>query len=178
MNQQEIIAAIRQRNEQGLDELLLHCGPLIRYVIAPILPIPQDQEECVSEVAMRVWDKIETYDPGRGSWNRWLTALARNAALNRAKQNGAPTQDIPPDLPSPAPTPEDALLQRERQAALENAVAQLPKKDRVLFYRKYYYLQSTAQIAAELNMTQRAVEGRLYRIRQRLRTRLGGERYD
>jgi RNA polymerase sigma-70 factor (ECF subfamily) len=47
----------------------------------------------------------------------------------------------------------------------------------MLFYRKYYYRQSTAQIAAELGMTQRSVEGRLYRIKQKLRKRLGGDGY-
>ena len=36
----------------------------------------------------------------------------------------------------------------------------------MLFYRKYYYLQPTAQIAAELGMTERAVEGRLYRLKK------------
>ena len=44
-----------------------------------------------------------------------------------------------------------------------------------MFYRKYYYLQSTAQIASELGMTVRAVEGRLYRLKKQLRRMLGGE---
>lgn len=48
-------------------------------------------------------------------------------------------------------------------------------RDRALLYRKYYYLQSTAQIAAELGMTARAVEGRLYRLKKQLRRMLGGE---
>lgn len=36
-------------------------------------------------------------------------------------------------------------------------------------------MQSTEQIAAELGLTPRAVEGRLYRIRERLRKQLGGD---
>ena len=35
--------------------------------------------------------------------------------------------------------------------------------------------KSTAQIAAELGITERAAEGRLYRLRQRLRNLLGGD---
>ena len=62
-----------------------------------------------------------------------------------------------------------------RRAALHDALARLGQNDRALFYRKYYYLQSTAQIAAELGMTERAVEGRLYRLKKRLRTMLGGD---
>ena len=60
-------------------------------------------------------------------------------------------------------------------AALHDALARLGQNDRALFYRKYYYLQSTAQIAAELGMTARAVEGRLYRLKKQLRRMLGGE---
>jgi len=45
----------------------------------------------------------------------------------------------------------------------------------MLFYRKYYYLQPTAQIASEMGMTERAVEGKLYRLKKQLRKMLGGE---
>ena len=51
-------------------------------------------------------------------------------------------------------------------------------RDRALFYRKYYYYQSTAQMAAGLGLTERAVEGRLYRIRKRLQKELGGDDHD
>ena len=59
MQEQDIIELLLQRNEKGMDALLLHYGPLMRYIIAPILQNPQDQEDCLSEVAMRVWEKIE-----------------------------------------------------------------------------------------------------------------------
>ena len=98
MHEQDMIALLQQHDERGMDALLLHCGPLMRYIIAPIVP-----------------------------------------------------------------------------NALHDALARLGQNDRALFYRKYYYLQSTAQIAAELGMTERAVEGRLYRLKKRLRTMLGGD---
>lgn len=176
MREQEIIALIRARDERGLSELLRHYGPMMRYLISPILPSEQDREECLSEAAMRVWDSIGSFDAARGSWSTWLTALTRNAALNRARQRkGAASEELSLDLPSPEPTPEEALLQKERQAELSAALARLSQKDRLLFYRKYYYMQSTAQIASELGMSVRAAEGRLYRIKKRLRSMLGGE---
>lgn len=67
------------------------------------------------------------------------------------------------------------IIQKERQSAVNYALRQLSPKDRMLFYRKYYYLQSTAQIASELGMTERAVEGKLYRLKKQLRKMLGGE---
>ena len=72
-------------------------------------------------------------------------------------------------------TPEDALLRQERAERLKAAVDRLNETDRLLFYRRYYYLQPVAQIAAEMGMTERSAEGRLYRLRQRLRRELGGD---
>ncbi|MFR1973743.1 MAG: sigma-70 family RNA polymerase sigma factor [Oscillospiraceae bacterium] len=67
------------------------------------------------------------------------------------------------------------LLQQERSRLLVRAVKSLTDGEQTLFYRKYYYCQSTAQMAAELGLTERGVEGRLYRLRQKLRELLGGD---
>ena len=48
--------------------------------------------------------------------------------------------------PDPAPGPEEQLLRKERAERLERALASLSSRDRALFYRKYYYLQSTARM--------------------------------
>ena len=177
VQEQEMIAQLLQKDERGMEALLLHYGPLMRYIIAPILPDPQDREECLSEVSMRVWSRVAQFDPARGSWTAWLTAITRNTARNyhRSAQNRRDTQAIPEGTPAPDASPEEAILQAERSAAVHNALGRLSPGDRALFYRKYYYLQSTAQIASELGMTVRAVEGRLYRLKKQLRRMLGGE---
>ena len=115
-----------------------------------------------------MWERIGQFDGERGSWAAWLTALTRNTALNRARSNarhgGAALSE---QTPSQEPGPEETVLQRERR--------ELPAGSRALLYRKYYYRQSTAQVAAELGLTERAVEGKLYRLKKRLRKSLGGE---
>ena len=67
------------------------------------------------------------------------------------------------------------MLQKEQADRLRTAVDRLPDRDRTLFYRRYYYLQPVAQIAAEMGLSLRGAEGRLYRLRQRLRQELGGD---
>ncbi|MGE4354686.1 MAG: RNA polymerase sigma factor [Oscillospiraceae bacterium] len=180
MREQEIISLIRERNERGVEELLAHDGALMRYIIAPILPNVQDREECLSEAAMRVWEKIELFDSERGSWASWLTALTRNTALNhlRQRKHAENAEDIPPECAAQGPTPEEMLLRRERHEALKCALDRFPSVDRAIFYRKYYYLQPMIQIASELGMTERAVEGRLYRLKAKLRNALGGEAHE
>lgn len=82
MHEQDMIALLQQHDERGMDALLLHCGPLMRYIIAPIVPNALDREECLSEASLRVWNKIAQFDAARGSWSAWLTAVTRNTALN------------------------------------------------------------------------------------------------
>lgn len=176
MQENTVERLLLEKNEQGMDALLLHYGPLMRYIIAPILQNPQDREDCLSEVSMRVWEKIGQFDGEKGSFHAWLTAITRNTALNHARRaSGSSAEELSESTPSPELSPEEALLKKERQEALKTALNRLSYKDRLLFYRKYYYRQSTAQIAAELGMTERAVEGKLYRVKKQLRKSLGGE---
>lgn len=176
MQENMVERLLLEKNEQGMDALLLHYGPLMRYIIAPILQNPQDREDCLSEVSMRVWEKIGQFDGEKGSFHAWLTAITRNTALNHArKASGSSAEELSESTPSPELSPEETLLKKERQEALKTALSRLSYKDRLLFYRKYYYRQSTAQIAAELGMTERAVEGKLYRVKKQLRKSLGGE---
>lgn len=180
MQEKETIELILRHEEEGLRLLQIYYTPLMRYIVSPILKDKADQEDCISEITMKIWNNIESYDSSKGSWNGWITAIARNTALSHTRKQKPviSTQDIPLDLPSTDPTPEEALIQKEREEMLANALSKLSQKERALFYRKYYYLQSTAQIAAELGTTERAVEGKLYRIKKRLRKLLGGDEYE
>ena len=175
MDQKKLIDDLRQRSDGALEQLRLHCGPLIRYIIAPILPDQRDREEAMNDILMRVWNRIDQYDPKLGSWNGWLSVIARNAAVDRARKLPPVHTELTPEIPAPDSDPEQQLLRRERQQQLREAVASLPTADRSLFYRKYYYRQTTQQIAAECGCTVRAIEGRLYRIKQKLRQKLGGD---
>lgn len=180
MDTAELIRAMKDREDDALAEFQTAYTPLIRYIITPILSDEADREECLSDVLMRAWDSFPTFDPQRAALTTWLTVLARNAALNRRRDNEKRQSDTVLDetLADPAPTPEQALLQKERVQAVQKAVNALHPRDKALFYRKYYYYQSTAQIAAELGLSERAVEGRLYRIRKRLQNELGGDGHD
>ena len=161
MEDREIVDLLTRGEQRGLDELLLRHGPMLRYVVGGVLSDPREREECLSDVTLAAW----------------LTVLARNRARNRLRDAGRRGRDeeLDPALPDPAPGPEEALLQKERAQAIRRAVDQLGRTDRELFHRKYFYLQSTEQMAAELGLTRRGVEGRLRRLRLKLRKELGGE---
>ena len=175
MNTVEIINDLLNRTDGSLEQLKLHYGPLIRYVISPILSDERDREEVFSDVLVRVWDRVGQYDPKSGSWTNWLSAIARNAAVDRLRRNPPVVAELTETIPAPQSDPEQEMLRKERQRELYAAISALERGEQALFYRKYYYRQSTAQIAAEYGTTERAIEGRLYRIKRKLRKGLGGD---
>ncbi len=178
MDEEKLVELLKQKDPLGAEILIRQYRVLLLYLISPILSDAQDREDCLSDVLIRILENIYRYDAGKGSFTTWLTVLTRNAALNKLRQNHSRQEEpIDEKIPSCNPTPEESLLQAERKKMLQEALNQLNHKDKLLFYRKYYYCQSTAQIAAELGLSLRAVEGRLYRIKKRLRDLMGGEAY-
>jgi len=176
MSEQNILELLRQRHGNAVELLHKHYGPLMRYIIAPILTDEREREECLNDVCMLVWEKHEQYDPEKGGFKGWISAITRNTALNRARKNSAHDhEELDPTVPDTKAGPEEQLLRRERIEQLRSALSQLGHEEKNIFYRKYYYLQSTRQIAAELGLSERAVEGRLYRIKNKLRLQMGGE---
>lgn len=181
--EKQIVNLLKAKDSAGLKLLLKHYKPFMYYIITPILPNSHDREDCISEISIRIWEKIHLYDESKGSFLSWLTAFVKNTALNQAKKNGKHSEyedinewkDI---LPSDAMTPEQIVLKKEREEQLLNALNRLKQQDKLIFYRKYYYMQSTEQIALEFGTTVRAIEGKLYRIKKQLRKVLGGDFYE
>ena len=158
---------LRDGDPAAMEPLLSEYGPMMDYIVRGILSDVHAREDCLAEVRAKLWERRLLYDPGRASPAAWITALCRNAAYDRLRarrRQEARTRSL-----------EEDQLRQERANELSRALSSLSRRDYLLFYRKYYYLQSTAQIAAELGVTERAVEGRLYRLRKKLQHLLGGE---
>ena len=156
MRGEEAVRRLLAGEPDALEAVAVAYTPLLNYVIFPILEDQQEREECLADVLHQVWQARERFDPQKGRFTTWLTALARNAALNRRRAQRcreAGRAEWDETIPHPEDGPEE----------------------QVLFYRKYYYLQSTRQMSAELGISERAVEGKLYRLRKKLQKALGGE---
>ena len=119
--ERDLIARMTRQEPEALRDFQAAYTHLLRYIIAPLLPDPRDQEECLADAIHRAWERIGQFDRTGGSFSGWLSVLARNTALNHLRsQNRRPqweSLDGRGQLIDPAPTPEQALLQKERLQA-------------------------------------------------------------
>lgn len=164
----KIVSLIKDRDEEGIKLLEQQYGKMIFYIVRSIIADNGDVEECVSDIYHKIWDKIELFNPIKGKFCTWLTAISRNTAVTKLKQREEVKLELDEQMASNE-TAESIAERNEQRIIIKRAVATLSSFERQLFYRKYYYMQSTEQIAAETGISLRAAEGRLYRIRKKLR---------
>lgn len=125
-----------------------------------------------------VGDALETGLRRGQSWEsdehclRWLHVTAMHAAIDQHRRVRRTTVGLGTTILATAasdPTPEHRVLDREKDAALAAAVAELADGDRDLL-RRSVEGQPVTSIAAARAMTAGSVATALYRARQRLRT--------
>lgn len=167
----QIMELLHNQDENGLIMLQCEYDNLVRYFVRSILIDDRDIEECISDIYLQIWKKYHLYDSTRGKLSTWLAAISRNTALNYKKRKQLIAVEFDGGFCS-SETPEETLLAREEMRHLSECINHLPASQRNLFYRKYYFLQSTPQIAAELGLSERSVEGKLYRMRKWLQKKL------
>lgn len=157
---------------------------LLHYIIRPIVGDENLVDDCFSAVTEIIVKNYDKYDSSRGTLAAWLTKVARNGALSFVQnkkyamtagdgQDAARMEEV-----ADRKTPEDHLIQKENLAELKEALKSLDKLEAEILLRKYYYMQETRQIGAELGLSERAVEGRLYRIKKKMMKKMGGAIHD
>ena len=80
--------------------------------------------------------------------------------------------------PDTAAGPEDEAESRERRQELLSAIDALENTDREILLRKYFMSQNSKDIARIMHMTVSAVDTRAHRAVKKLRSILGGDKYE
>ncbi len=74
--------------------------------------------------------------------------------------------------------PEESLLIREQAALAQQAIREMPEPDREIFLRHYYYFQTIAQIAGEMQLNGSTIKTKLRRGREKLKRTIQKGGYD
>ena len=130
--------------------------------------------DLAQETFVRVYQARLRYTSGH-PFSTWLFAIAANLARNHARwRSRHPEAPLPPlDVrPDPSADPAVTAAQREQLQAVQSAIAALPVDQREALVLSVYQELPHAEIAAALGCSAKAVEHRIHRARQQLRTAL------
>lgn len=175
MTDEEIIELFFERSEQALQELDHKYGKLCYRLSNNILNNRQDVEECVNDAYLGIWNAIPPARPMPLA--AYLCKILRNISLKRYHQRTAGKRNSSYDIAiqelegclSSSHTVEAEWEAKELTHILEDFLDTLPRENRVIFLRRYWFSDTYANIAQHMGLTEKNVSVRLTRIRKQLK---------
>jgi RNA polymerase sigma factor (sigma-70 family) len=175
---------LAEGHEAALNALMeRHAGKLFHYLVR-CLHEEDDAADLAQETFVKLYQSRDRFDAEQ-RFSTWLYAIAGNLVKDRYRwrsrhpqvsldaENDATSESFRDALPHDGPSPIDDAQKQERAETVRMAVAALPEELRQPLILAEYEERTHAEIAAILGCTAKAVETRIYRARQQLRSALG-----
>lgn len=175
MEDEKIIELFFERSEQALKELDIKYGKVCHKLSFGILNNRLDAEECVNDAYLGAWNAIPPTKPN--PLQAYICKIVRNISLKlyykkeAAKRNSVyevAMQELEAYLSAPN-TVEAEIEARELAHIIESFLDTLTQKERVIFMCRYAYMDTYADIAKRVGISEKNVSVRLTLIRQKMK---------
>ena len=174
MEDSKIITLFWNRDESAIAEFSAAHKRLCICAASEITENMHDAEECFSDTCMALWNTIPPEKPE--SLRAYALRICKNFALNLVKAKSTQKRSavlveldecLSDTIPDMEPTEIGHMIDRFMET--------LPKREAVIFVRRYNCSQPVKDIAAALGMTENQVSKILAKLRKKLQKHLEKE---
>ena len=182
MEDNQIINLYFHRSEQAIKETDNKYGRYCYSIAYNILTNQEDAEESVSDTYLSAWNSMPPRRPP--ALAAFLGKITRNISIDRwrkyrAFRRGEGQIEIAleelRECVSGTESAEDTAIRREVLASLNRFLETLKDTEQSVFLCRYWYLDSTEEIAEKSGFTVSKIKSMLFRIRKRLYAQLQEE---
>jgi RNA polymerase sigma-70 factor (ECF subfamily) len=165
-----------RRSEDALTVAAGRFGAYCRRIAENILRSREDADECVNETWLKAWNAIPPAKPS--VLRAFLGKITRNIALDRynasrSQRRGGGEVELALDELGEIPAPHAG--DSEITAAINGFLRDESPQNADIFVKRYWYVRSVKEIAAEYGFSENEVTSTLFRMRGRLRAKLESE---
>lgn len=175
-----LMRAKNPKDEQAWEEFVRYYKAFIIMLLRQMKISQHDGEDLTQAILVKIWKKLETFDPKKAKFRTWLSTLIRNTVYNHwsaqesrsraTRKHGDFVRESPTGLPS---SPEfDVIFQQEWEAYLANMAKQNIKddfKERDMdIFEMSLRNESTADIAEKYGVNASTVTRSRNNVRDRL----------
>ncbi|HVV46976.1 MAG TPA: sigma-70 family RNA polymerase sigma factor [Bryobacteraceae bacterium] len=86
---EDLARRLQRREPDAMKDLYDRFGKVAYSVVLAIVRDASTAEDLVQETFLRVWNRIQAFEPGRGALGPWLLAIARNRAIDHVRSSSA-----------------------------------------------------------------------------------------
>ena len=180
MDDAALLRLLRQDPDAGIRALTDQYSGLVFGVCRRVLqnagPL-HELEGCVADTFSEFYLSLDGFRSEKCSIKTYLCVIARNNAMDLLRRH-RPILSLDDDTAffpvAQEESMEDALAETQLRRAVLTAIQAMGEPDRSILLRKYYYCQSTKEIAKALGLSSANVDTRASRAVAKLKTRFGG----
>ena len=173
----ELVVRSRRKDAEAFAQLISRYERVALSVAFAVLGNSDASGDVVQESFLRAWQRIDELKDPR-AFGTWLCGIARNLAIDAKRRSKHVKLSFDACSAEPgvfaddrvAGDPLDELSRREQHARVADALAELDELTRSAVILRYYDDLSSKEIAELLQMSPAAVDMRLSRARQQLKT--------
>lgn len=183
MDDNQIIDLFWNRDETAIEQTVNRYGRYCRTIAYNILGNEEDVQECLNDTWLGAWNSIP---PARPSClSAFLAKITRNLAITRYRAGHAlkrtgdrlsePLEELGDCMSASVNNIEEEIDRRTLESAINRYLETVSEKQRKIFVRRYFYMDSVAEIADLYELGQSDVKVTLLRMRRSLQKRLEDE---
>lgn len=182
-----IIDLLFERDESGLNQITIKYKNLYKGILTAILSDGEDISECENDLLLALWNSIPPNRPDNLS--AYICKIARNISVNKLKYNKRlkrshgytlVLEELSECIPDKASNTsfEKADENKEISKAISSFLRTLNAETRILFVRRYFYLESISELSERYGISENKISVKLFRARAKLRKYLEKEGID
>lgn len=173
---EQLLARIGRNEPAAVRSMVSRKLPRLLGFAARILGDRGDAEDVAQEAFLRIWRQAGKWQSGDARFDTWLHRVTLNLCYDRLRRRRETVMAEPPEQVDPGPAPDHGLRERDREKAIDEALAALPDRQREAIVLQYYQELSNVDAAAIMGISVEALESLLARARRNLRASLEGLR--
>jgi len=173
----DLVLRLQKRDPQALADLYDRYGRLVYSLILRVVRDAGIAEDLVQETFLRVWNRVQGFESGKGSIGPWLLAVARNRAIDYLRSAAGRDRnvlDVDETVhPALASNIESGLLDSDRLRRVKAAMGKLTPQQRQAIELAYFEGLSQTEMAERMGQPLGTVKTWVRTALRSLRDELG-----
>ena len=184
MEYEKSVQLYLDRDESAVQFSAEKYGSRLRALSLGITSDFRTSEECENDTYLQAWNRIPPNEP-RTFLYAFLARITRHISIDRCRERASLKRDgyiveLSEEMEmclSSSDDVESRIAEEELGKAISRFLHMISREKRVIFVRRYFYLDSIAEISERCAITESKVKSSLFRTRNDLRKYLITEGY-
>ena len=170
----DLVNRLQSRDRTALDYLYDHYSSALFGVVYRVIQKEDIAEEVLQDVFLKIWDKIDQYDPSKGKLFTWMLNIARNHAIDKTRSKEISKEQKTRAIENVVSRIEtrEPVEQRVEDIGVKDIIKSLPDEQQFVVDYLYFKGYSQSELADEFNIPLGTVKTRLRLAMQSLRETL------